>query len=437
MGDRGFYNDSSSMLTMNVQDVFTPGDYPEYTYVERRRGELETRLEHQLRRPGAIVSLSGPSKSGKSVLVERVVGSENLVSVYGGEINSVEDLWNQVLDELGAPQSKESVSGTAEEIQASSQFGIRSYLFSASGSVSGREETSEETVEVYKRRGLDDIIDVNNKDSFVLLIDDFHYLNSELQTAVGEALKQASEEGLKICVALIPHRSDDLTQANPDLQGRALTFELEYWEREDLKKIGNKGFDSLNIEFSSQAVDVFAKESAGSPQLMQQLCYDACGRKGIAGKQTQVVDIDMSQKEILDVLLWTGTSIDLNTVFEILNGEGISGKRQRKTHEFNDGDEGDVYEAILRGIASDPLQVSFNRSELIERIEHHCSNTPPRTPSITQALGQMHERISNVFPESTYLEWDDETNTLQIPDPYLTFYLRWSNKLSFTPELEI
>lgn len=436
------YKTPPSLAAMKVQEVFTPGDFPEHTYVERGQGQLENRVEHQLRRDGAIVSLSGPSKSGKSVLIEQVVGSDNLVEVYGGEIESTEHLWDLVLDELGAPQSTESTSGTTEESQLTGSFGIRTHLFNAGGSASETESTTDETVEVYGRRGLDDILEVNDVEQFVLLIDDFHYLSPELQTEIGEALKQASEGGLRICVALIPHRSDDLTQANPDLQGRALTLQLEYWDREDLMRIGEKGFQALNVSLPRDATEIFAKESAGSPHLMQQLCYDACGVKDIAESKDTLTEVGMGEDQIEDVLGWTGASLDLDEVFDILNGEGISGKTQRDSHDFIDGTEGDVYESILRGIADDSLQneldqseEGLDRSKLVEAIKRQCANSPPPLPSITQALERMDERITETHPESAIFEWKSDTNKIQLPDPYLIFYLRWSDKLDYKPML--
>jgi hypothetical protein len=422
---------------MNVQDVFTPGDFPEYTYVERGQGDLESRLEHQLRRSGAVISISGPSKSGKSVLVEQVVGEEDLVSVYGGDIDSVEGLWDQVLDSLGAPKTQESVSGTTEETQTTTNVGIRSHIFSAGGEKSESKSSNDETVEIYERRGLDDVIEVNEKDSFVLLIDDFHYVDADIRQDIGETIKQASEEGLRICVALIPHRSDDIIQANPDLQGRALTLELDYWNKEDLIKIGEKGFRELNVNFPQQVLDVFAKESVGSPHLMQQICYDSCGLKGITEQQDDNTDVKISAEDIEDVLGWTGASLDMEGVFAILNGEGISGGKERKMHEFNDGSEGDVYEAILRGIAADPIEVNLDRSDLMNRIENQCVDGSPHIPSVTQAIERMDERIAETFPEQDYLEWDGERHTLDVPDPYLIFYLRWSDKLKYEPEVEV
>jgi hypothetical protein len=40
-----------------------------------------------------IVSISGPSKSGKTVLVTKVVAPENLIHIYGASIKIPEDLW--------------------------------------------------------------------------------------------------------------------------------------------------------------------------------------------------------------------------------------------------------------------------------------------------------------------------------------------------------
>lgn len=418
---------------MEVQEVFTPGSFPEYTYVERERGQLEGRLRHQLRREGAIMILSGPSKSGKSVLAEQVIGSQDLVSVYGGDIGSVDDLWDRVLDALGAPQGHESTSSITEQSQTSGNIGIRAHFFSVGGSASETESTNSETVETYDRRGLADIIETNEQEPFTLVLDDYHYLDSDIQSDIGEALKQASEQGLRICIAVIPHRSDDLTQANPDLHGRARTLTIEYWSPDDLVKIGNRGFESLNVDFDQSTLDIFAEESVGSPQLMQQLCYDACGALELIEEQESCTEINMDEEDVSQVLTWTGNSLNLNSEFAILNGDGISGGKERNVHEFVDGSEGDVYESILRGIAASPISVSMNRTELVEKIECQCDSDPPGIPSITQALERMDERTTDNFPKQILLEWDDDTNVIEVPDPNLIFYLRWSDALNFMP----
>lgn len=68
--------------------VFTPTDVPTITYVERVQDNYEELLRQAFEIPKMIVSISGPSKSGKTVLVKKVVGVDNLIHVYGASIKS-------------------------------------------------------------------------------------------------------------------------------------------------------------------------------------------------------------------------------------------------------------------------------------------------------------------------------------------------------------
>jgi hypothetical protein len=85
------------------QEVFTPGSFPTYTYVERSRERLEQTLRDALSTTGQVISLSGPSKSGKTVLVERVVGRDCLITVTGANVEEPDDLWDRVLDWMDIP----------------------------------------------------------------------------------------------------------------------------------------------------------------------------------------------------------------------------------------------------------------------------------------------------------------------------------------------
>ena len=60
-------------MRLYATDVFTPNDFPEHTYVRREGEDLEQRLERALATPKVVVSISGPSKSGKTVLDRKSV----------------------------------------------------------------------------------------------------------------------------------------------------------------------------------------------------------------------------------------------------------------------------------------------------------------------------------------------------------------------------
>src|SRR5690606_40290251 len=90
-------------MTLRATEVFTPGSFPEQTYVERSGVHLEEMLRDGLDTAGQIVSLVGPSKSGKTVLVEKVVGRDQLITITGAGIRDPNEVWSRVLDWMGAP----------------------------------------------------------------------------------------------------------------------------------------------------------------------------------------------------------------------------------------------------------------------------------------------------------------------------------------------
>jgi hypothetical protein len=80
--------------------VFVPGAYPPHTYVERTAQRLEATLKDALSTPGQVASLSGPSKPGKTVLVERVVGRDLLISISGASIRDPDQIWERACQGL-------------------------------------------------------------------------------------------------------------------------------------------------------------------------------------------------------------------------------------------------------------------------------------------------------------------------------------------------
>jgi hypothetical protein len=55
-------------MSLKAAEVFVPGSYPQYNYVEREGEGFERALRDALETPGQVISLAGPSKSGKTVL---------------------------------------------------------------------------------------------------------------------------------------------------------------------------------------------------------------------------------------------------------------------------------------------------------------------------------------------------------------------------------
>ncbi|MBV8047206.1 MAG: hypothetical protein JO171_08645 [Paludibacterium sp.] len=58
---------------MKANQVFTPGKEPSITYIDDHLIERARMLHDALDAGAAVISLSGPSKSGKTVFVEKML----------------------------------------------------------------------------------------------------------------------------------------------------------------------------------------------------------------------------------------------------------------------------------------------------------------------------------------------------------------------------
>ncbi|MEA3546314.1 MAG: hypothetical protein U9R66_01515, partial [Thermodesulfobacteriota bacterium] len=100
-------------MIYNVNKVFTPGGMPRFTYVDRSGKDLEQRLSESKNHLCKMVTLTGATKSGKTVLSNRVFPrlEEDNIWIDGGSVGNENDFWSQILNELkGATESEETTS---------------------------------------------------------------------------------------------------------------------------------------------------------------------------------------------------------------------------------------------------------------------------------------------------------------------------------------
>jgi hypothetical protein len=187
-----------------VVDVFTPNDVPTFTYVDRPTQKFEERLQQAFQVPKMIVSISGPSKSGKTVLVRKVVEEDNLIPISGASVRSAEELWSKVLGWMESPISiTETDSSTNKGELAIKAGGKISVPLVASGSAEGSgsvgRTATHESTKTFVTGGLQQVIKEIAGSTFVVFVDDFHYIPHEAQQEIGRQIKEAGEAGVRIC----------------------------------------------------------------------------------------------------------------------------------------------------------------------------------------------------------------------------------------------
>lgn len=420
------------MPRLSSAEVFTPTSFPTHTYVVRKGVHHERLLEEWMRSSTQIASISGLSKVGKTVLVQRVVGEGNLITVSGGSVRTPDQLWDRVLDWWGEPHATTASSGeTATDMHSNERRTILQVPSVASTAGHSRQDSAkaatETTQATVNRRGLPQVVQELAHTPYTILLDDFHYIPAAIQNDVAQQIKDAASRGVRICVASVPHRADNVVLALPELRGRVLAIDLEYWTRKDLLEIPTLGCPLLNIEVDRESLQAFATEAAGSPQLMQLICRWMCNHIGV--RETldtpRVVTLDeLARKEILFL---TSLSADFRSLVRAL----ISGPRvragERRSYVHHDGRIGDVYLSIMRAVSMNPPRLAIEYHELTQRLDELCKGARPDNPSVVSACARLGQ-IAASFTSSSRpsLEWDDHTQTMLLPDPYLLFYLRWS-----------
>jgi hypothetical protein len=427
-------------VKLRATDVFTPGAFPVHTYVERTQEGLETALADALGTPGQVISLSGPSKSGKTVLVEKVVGRDLLIPISGASVRHPDDLWHKVLDWMDIPSS--STSGqtiglsTEAEMTAKGSAGVP---FVAKGELGARGQVGgslERNVgQVRGRRGLAEVVKEIANSEFVILLDDFHYMAREIQSEVAKILKEAVRLNVRIVTATVTHRGDDLLRANSELRGRVRTLDLRYWDAAELTKISVVGFGALNSELDPSIIDRYVNESAGSPQLMQLLCLNTCFVANLREKYDGMFSavLNIAEPELQRILEQTSSNTDFRSLADVLDAGPRTRGTERKTYRFHDGMSGDVYSVVLRALALDPPKLSFTYDELLDRTAAVCVGESPVGSSVTGTCLHMSKLAEEKFPLERAVDWDESKQVFDVPDPYFMFYLRWSGRLSSSP----
>lgn len=416
---------------MRAFDVFTPTGVPTITYVEREDRELERRLRDAIRTPGMIASLSGPSKSGKTVLIKKVIDQELLITVSGAALVEASTLWERVLNWMEAPsQTTRSTTNTyGVEGSAKASGGINALIAKAQGEASAGASFDHQrgAERVFERGGIDQVVRDLANSEFVLFIDDYHYMPREVQMVVARQIKEAAERGVNVCTASVPHRADDVVRSNAELRGRVQNIDFAYWTAEEIKEIARRGFAALEADIRAGAIDAMAAEAFGSPQLMQQICLQSClrldieeGRQG--GRMIPVTEADLNK-----IFEQASTTTDFSSLLEGFHNGPKQRGTTRNQFDFRDGSSGDVYRCVLLALRESPPLLSFPYEEIYERTRSVCTGEAPAGSSVASALEQLPTIAAEIEPFAQVIEWSDDV--LDIVDPYFLYYLRCSSRL--------
>ena len=417
---------------MNISEVFTAGGVPSITYNSREKLELEYNLKMDLDIKGKIISITGPTKIGKTTLCKKVIPHNKLVLISGGAIKTMEEFWSAIISKLAVANSWSEDKGSEQEKKETTGFkifGEAGFWGWFKGRVEGSDSESESTKtttkksETFSPSPMTISIQALLETEKVLIIDDFHFCDPELQTEIIRSLKEPIGSGLKVILCSVPHRGIDSIKVEREMEGRVIQFRIGPWEREELYEISKKGFEALNIECQDSVIQNFISESYKSPHLMQEFCYWFCRDNKIKEKQlvkqsiTGIIEFD----EFYLKLVEDHSSKDLYD--KLVSGP----PQERKQRQFENGSTGDVYYAVMIALSSLTHKTEISVDTVREQLKKILvSSSMPNKSTVKNVLKKMSDLAKDHTNREPALDFQDDY--VYIVDPFFSFYLKWSEK---------
>ena len=427
-----------------VSNVFVPGRLPDLTYNPRANLQLEDQLNDYLDEGGAILTVAGPTKTGKSVLLQQVVPDP--VWLDGQAVTDVETLWRLVGEELvvytGAEKGVgESATGGGS---VSSKAGIGPLVqvgaqatYTATDSES-RKYSVERPVAAVVSKAL-------VASARPLVIDDFHFIDRAVQRQVVRALKPVVLAGNAVILVSISHRAQDVVTAEGDMTGRVVPLTVPFWSEADLMQIAQKGFSLLNVHDEQNGLANFlAEQCYGSPHLMQKFCRELCKLNGV--RETAPTTIQLQKPEDWTVFLQAQVDATSRDWFQrLLTGPEERGTTRNQWQVRGDGLL-DGYGLTLLAISRTGPKLTLTKAEIKAAVDAAVEGASPQAHQTTRVLQRMtmiaskratgqapteaeldaeQEGLPDIQPVLEYME-DGASSTLHLADPFFAFYLAWA-----------
>jgi hypothetical protein len=411
-----------------VDDVFVTNDDPTVTYVHRDDA-VEDDIAKLIKKRKKIVAISGPSKSGKTVMVRRVVSRVlewQLVTISGSDLNSVDDFWRLVAHQVGVSSGTERSVSDGLEVRATVETGVNILPVTVKGTAGG---ALTDTVSIRKTRSVDlrEATRTRLKSlNACIVIDDFHYAEESVRQQVARTLKDLLGRKVPIVLIAVPHHVLDLVQREHELVGRVARKKVADWDELELLRIANQGFEALRLKDAGGAISSkLVAQSFGSPLLMQELCGAICQANDIPATQ----DEETVLPEPAD---WNAffTEVADETVQHPLGEQLLAGPQQRRPRTLRRlrmlDVEVDNYGAVFLALHDLMPDTTITLQKLTDTVNAILAERLD-LQYVRRVCQAMEKASKEVNPEGDpavqYLSRSPEK--IVIADPYLAFFFAW------------
>lgn len=425
--------------------VFTPGTIPNLTYNKRESEELEKMVNHQLSVGGKIIILSGPSKIGKTVLINKVLDKNKIVMIQGNELTNETDLMLEILKKLSKlPAEQHTIQTLKTSVSANANIDSKFSFWSVIGykiGISAGAESNKTTQNTFVDDPFERAIEYMITEGYILVIDDFHYINGDLQKKIIRKLKAPLNNGLRVLLALIPSRTEVIVQKEPDMEFRTTVIDVPLWSKEELEYIPEKGFKALGISLNKSITDDLINNSFSNPFLMQELCSQLMYEYDIPSSidnSSHPVNIEFDEDKIKKI--YAAVAKHGSIIQRLEHGKTKRGQ-ERANYELsiNGGEKKvvDLYKIIMMALGAlanaDKITVDDIHNTIDAMDIHRTGDgkTTLRASDITGTLKKISRMAAEINTKDPVIEYKELEKTVYMYDSFFSFNLRFHYDLSF------
>lgn len=248
-----------------------------------------------------------------------------------------------------------------------------------------------------------------NEPEGIIIIDDFHRLDSETKRSIADYMKTLADEEssrTKIVIVGINKAGDSLVKFAKDLNNRIDTIRFESNPEEKVLELIEKGEKALNIHINTKSE--IAREAQGSFHIAQMLCKELCIHGEILEAKTENTPVS------------TSFEIIKQKVFDELGRAFYETARNFSTGPKLRKDGRAPYLHILYWLAiSNEWALDLNQA-VRDFPQHRSSVTTVMDKGYLQSF--LDGDYSNLFSEC--LHYDSNTNVISVEDPKFVYYIR-------------
>ncbi|WP_138486849.1 hypothetical protein [Stutzerimonas nosocomialis] len=417
---------------MKLEQVFGVSKELIASYTERPH--VDEAIASALRQTRQII-VYGSSKQGKTALVQRHVPEEKRVTVHCSPQTTTEDLYRSLLRQMGVEITSEKSSESSREVETSitAKFTAMIPLFGSGEAETSGGATAGSTESITKApiefnlslaQDVGEILQKINTQNLFFVVENFHYLTPEVQSAFAFDLRTFEEMGLRFIILGVWKEANRLIQFNGDLQDRIAEIPVEPWEVKDFERLVETGAPYMNIVFDENVRRKIFEQAHGSVAVVQEILKKVCEKSGLLETHTGSQPLIINDMDTIDLSI--KEKVNEYASRHVRSLESIAaGSRTRRTTDDTEA----LYLPyhlirVLVNRSYQELKDGIERKWLQELIrEEHPTPDNVRTSDVTGMLLRLPTTQANAKIVPPLFDYDRGTRRVKIVDSTLYFFI--------------